>query len=130
LRYAAGAAAHVAGENENLDLGFISRLANYGRIMLESRGNLEPNRYLKKLAFHIETDVSLNEAKECFLCFEENMHAKLGCSHEYCIDCICGTAKARTKSFITCAMCRAEVDVVQVGSESIKAELQQKINAL
>ena len=86
--------------------------------------------HLKKLAFHIETDASLNEAKDCFLCCEEKPHAKLGCSHEYCIDCIFGIAKARTKSFITCAVCRAEVDLVQVGSEVIKADLKQKINTV
>lgn len=113
----------------NLDQGFIDRISEQGINMIAAMYQM-PNRHLQKLAFQIDTDASLNEVKDCFLCCEEKSHAKLGCSHEYCIDCIFGIAKARTKSFISCAVCRAEVDLVQVGSEAIKADLKQKINTV
>ena len=92
--------------------------------------NQNPQSHLKKLSFHVETDSSLEQAKECFICSEEAPHAKLGCTHEYCIDCLFGTAKARTKSFICCAVCRAEIDVVQVGTTETKTDLLQKISAV
>jgi hypothetical protein len=83
----------------------------------------------KKLDFHIETDTSLNQPKECCICFEDMMPVKLGCSHEMCLDCLCGIANSRKKykSVITCAMCRADIDIVYVETESKKAELKQKI---
>lgn len=88
----------------------------------------QPNAHLKKLDFHIKTDNSLEEAKECFICSEERPHAKLGCAHEYCIDCLFGTAKVRTKSFITCAVCRAEIEEVQVGTSETKTGLLQRLS--
>ena len=83
----------------------------------------------QKLVFHVEVDASLNEAKECCICYEDMMPVKLGCSHEMCLDCLCGIANSRKKSnpVITCAMCRADIDIVYVESESKKAELKQKI---
>ena len=101
----------------------VTRLLSLNRIP-------NPQSHLKKLSFHVETDSSLEQAKECFMCCEERPHAKLGCSHEYCIDCLFGTAKARTKSFICCAVCRAEIDVVQVGTTETKTDLLQKISAV
>ena len=49
-----------------------------------------------------------------------NPFARLGCSHEYCVDCVLGMAKVRTKSFIVCAICRGEVEEVQVGNAELK----------
>lgn len=106
------------------------RIENYTRIemviqMLQSDIVVQP----KKLEFHVEVDASLNEAKECCICYEDMMPVKLGCSHEMCLDCLCGLANAKKKSssVITCAMCRADIDIVYVESESKKAELKQKI---
>ena len=83
----------------------------------------------QKLKFHVEVDASLNEAKECCICYEDMMPVKLGCSHEMCFGCFCGMANSRKKSnpVITCAMCRADIDIVYVESESKKEELKQKI---
>lgn len=83
----------------------------------------------QKLSFHVEIDASLNEAKECCICYEDMFPVKLGCSHEMCLGCLCGVANAKKKSnsVITCAMCRADIDIVYVQSEEIKTELKQKI---
>jgi len=75
--------------------------------------------HLKPLEIQVTVDASL-QIKECDICCDTMPHAKLGCSHEYCVDCVFGSAKVRTKSFITCAMCRAEVNEVQVGSKFLK----------
>ena len=84
--------------------------------------------HLKKLNFRLKTDSSLAKAKECFMCCEERPHAKLGCSHEYCIDCLFGTAKVRTKTFITCAVCRAEIAEVQVGTVEIRIAMLRRLS--
>jgi hypothetical protein len=96
--------------------------------LLQREREEQSNAHLKKLDFHIKTDNSLEEAKECFICSEERPHAKLGCSHEYCIDCLFGTAKVRTKSFISCAVCRAEIEEVKVGTADTKTGLLQRLS--
>lgn len=85
--------------------------------------------HLKKLAIHVDVDNTLQN-QECNICFEIKPNAKLGCLHEYCVDCIFGSAKVRTKSFINCAMCRAEINELQVASLEIKNELLQKISSI
>jgi len=99
-----------------------------GMIRLQQLIQPQPQNHLKKLNFRLKTDNSLAEAKECFMCCEERPHAKLGCSHEYCIDCLFGTAKVRTKSFISCAVCRAEINEVQVGNADTKLSLLRRIS--
>ena len=81
---------------------------------------------LKPLEIQVTVDASL-QVKECDICFEAMPHARLGCSHEYCVDCVFGSAKVRTKSFITCAMCRAEVSEVQVGSQLLKFNFEKNM---
>jgi hypothetical protein len=89
----------------------------------------QPQAQPQKLKFNVEVDATLNEAKECCICYENMMPVKLGCSHEMCFGCFCGIANSRKKSnpVITCAMCRADIDIVYVESETKKAELKQKI---
>lgn len=101
-------------------------------LMLQAMQNphqdIEPRviAHLKPLEIQVTVDASL-QTKECDICCDTMPHAKLGCSHEYCVDCVFGSAKARTKSFITCAMCRAEVNEVQVGSQLMKFNLEKNI---
>jgi hypothetical protein len=76
--------------------------------------------HLKKLKIKVTLDKKLG-AQECFMCCDLNKpFARLGCSHEYCVDCVVKCAKVRTKSFIICAICRAEVAEVQVGNAELK----------
>ena len=60
-------------------------------------------------------------------CDEDKAIARLGCSHEYCMDCVLGTAKVRTKSFIVCAICRVEVEEIYVGNKELKKTFVAKI---
>jgi hypothetical protein len=82
--------------------------------------------HLKKLKIKINVDTDLT-VKECFMCCEDRPIARLGCSHEYCMDCVVGTAKVRTKSFIACAVCRAEVEEIQVLSADLKNSFLKQI---
>jgi len=92
--------------------------------------------HLKKLTFQIninpepdpDPDHPSLEVKECSICCENKPIAKLGCSHEYCVDCVYNSAKVRTKSFITCAMCRSEINVMQVANVETQKNLVEKIS--
>jgi len=89
----------------------------------------ESKNHLKKLDFQVDIDALLL-VQDCMICCDEKPNARLGCGHEYCVDCILGSAKVRTKTFITCAMCRAEIKTVQVGADEIKVDFLQKILAV
>jgi len=106
---------------------------DYARRVRDSRGLnpvvIESKNHLKKLDFHVDID-ELLLVQDCMICCDEKPNARLGCGHEYCVDCIFGSAKVRTKTFITCAMCRAEIKSVQVGADEIKVDFLQKILAV
>ena len=86
----------------------------------------EDKSHLKKLKIKVKLDKYL-EFKECFMCYDLKPHAKLGCQHEYCADCLVGTATVRTKTFITCAICRDEIKEVKVLTKELKEDLMCKL---
>lgn len=76
--------------------------------------------HLKKLKIKVNVDEKL-QSQECFMCCDEDKPiARLGCSHEYCVDCVVKCANVRTKSFIVCAMCRVEIAEVHVSNKALK----------
>lgn len=75
--------------------------------------------HLKKLKITVKLDKKL-QVQECFMCCADKPMAKLGCSHEYCVECVVNCAKVRTKSFIVCAVCRVEVGEIHVGNTELK----------
>jgi hypothetical protein len=89
----------------------------------------ESKDHLKKLDFKVDINACLL-VQDCMICCDEKPNARLGCGHEYCVECVLGSAKVRTKTFITCAMCRAEITSVQVGADEIKSDFLQKISAV
>lgn len=91
----------------------------------EREQNLE-KAHLKKLKIKVKLDKHL-ESKECFMCYDVKPQLRLGCDHEYCGDCLVGTAKVRTKTFITCAVCRTEITEVKVLNKELKENLVQQL---
>jgi len=68
------------------------------------------------------------EDEECAICYEENCKtAQLGCGHKFCGNCICEIAKATTKSFILCALCRDEINEIKVSDEETNRQLKEYI---
>jgi len=83
--------------------------------------------HLKKLKIKVKLDKKL-QVQECFMCCDEDKPiARLGCSHEYCMDCVVKCAKVRTKSFIVCAMCRVEVEEIHIGNKELKKSLTAQL---
>jgi hypothetical protein len=98
---------------------------------IRQRQENESKMHLKKLEFQIKIDPDTSlEVEECCICCENKPIAKLGCSHEYCVDCIYNSAKVRTKSFITCAMCRSEINEVHVANIETQKTLVEKISCV
>jgi hypothetical protein len=65
------------------------------------------------------------EDEECAICYEDTCKtAQLGCGHKFCANCICEVAKATTKSFILCALCRDEITEIKVSDEDTKKQLE------
>lgn len=93
--------------------------------------NREPSStsHLKKLEIAMSI-TGCKEENECAVCLDKKEIVRLGCSHEYCEECIVGIAKSRTKSFIKCPLCRSEVTEIQVASEEIKRDLLQELMAV
>ena len=119
----------------------------YGRVnhMLEAQGRGENmNAYFQQLdeplqqiqeQIHVQplqlavtVDASLT-VQECCICYDNKQMAKLGCNHEFCTDCIVGSATGRQKSFITCAMCRTEITEVAVIDDVNKTEMETRFGA-
>lgn len=116
-----------------LELGIIRDIQIYSPVIQQQpqqppQPQAQPKKesHLKKLKIKLKVDKKL-ESKECFMCYDIKTHVKLGCDHEYCADCLVGTAKVRTKTFITCAVCRAEVGEVCVKNGEIKKSLAQEL---
>ena len=82
--------------------------------------------HLKKLKIKVKIDKYL-EVKECFMCYDLKPNLKLDCHHEYCADCLVGTAKVRTKTFLNCAVCRSEIKEVNVLTKELKTELMSQL---
>jgi hypothetical protein len=121
-------------ENPNVRQHLLMVLSQQARDELRAIGTLRaielgmvPERnpekaHLKKLKIKVKIDKHL-DFKECFMCYDLKPHAKLGCDHEYCADCLVGTAKVRTKTFISCAVCRTEIKEVNVLTSELKKDL-------
>jgi hypothetical protein len=91
----------------------------------------QPILRVEKLTFHIEVD-NLQDEKECYLCCEVKQHAKLGCNHEMCVDCLFEIANTRKKSkpVIMCPYCRTDIDIVYVGDDLNRNKLANKIDSI
>ena len=112
-----------------LELGIVREMIQHPQPLQQQPPQPRPKKeksHLKKLKIKLKVDKKL-ESKECFMCYDTKTHVKLGCDHEYCADCLVGTAKVRTKTFITCAVCRAEVGEVCVKNAEIKKSLAQEL---
>jgi hypothetical protein len=96
------------------------------RARAHAAGRAYPSSHLKKLSIQIA--VVQVENKECDICCDsENPTAKMGCSHEFCVGCVNRLCSSRTKSFISCPMCRAEISSIQVSNAEIKTSLDSQI---
>lgn len=81
------------------------------------------------LSIKVNVNPSINEIKECDVCYgEKKPTAKLGCSHEFCVECVSQLCKLTQNTFISCPMCRADVSNIQVGNQEMCQSLNSQIS--
>lgn len=89
--------------------------------------HVDSKAHLQKLNINVTVNTDL-VPQECFMCYDENKSlAEFGCGHSYCTDCVVNTAKSRTKSVITCAVCREDIAEIKVGTEDLRAAVSARI---
>ena len=69
---------------------------------------------------------------KCSICWDDkelNTFVKLGCSHEFCKDCIKQSLQNETRETPCCAFCRADIKFLELRLESIKNEFDNLITS-
>lgn len=82
----------------------------------------EAESYMPKLAISITVFKDL-PIEECCVCLEDKQMSLLGCNHSCCSACLSSVAKKRTKVFIVCPLCRANITDVLVDSDSAQNQM-------
>ena len=96
--------------------------------------NRERNNVNRKL--NITTNLVIdknNEICECNICLDEKEiinFVKLGCTHEFCKDCVIKTLKTDQRDNPCCALCRTEIKSIDSRIESVHNELSEVISEL
>ena len=108
----------------NMDIYYLARygcmryghpINTYHRILqdLLLQRQMQPNQHLNKLSITVSVLPELS-IEECCCCLEDQQMSQLNCGHRCCSMCVINIAKKRTKSFICCPLCRAEISTVQI----------------
>jgi len=108
-----------------IDINMASRI--FLDILLQDR-----TKHNKK--FNVRTKIIKYVNKnmcECNICYNEIKHehfVKLNCGHEFCKECIKQTFKHVTTKAPQCAFCRAEINNLELSSETICNEFNDLLN--
>ena len=84
----------------------------------------------KKFSIFTSLESNDKETNECSICFEEhncNKFIKLGCSHEFCKDCIIKSFKHEKKDFVSCPLCRGTIQHIKSRTNEVHEELSEFI---
>lgn len=103
-----------------INVSLMGLLRNLHYIPENNKAHLQP------LQINVSIEDTL-EVSDCFICYDNKHLAELGCGHSYCTDCIVNTAKTRTKSLITCAICRQDIAEIKVGTEDLRAAVSARL---
>jgi hypothetical protein len=83
-----------------------------------------PTVNLQKLTITVTVSPDL-PTEDCCICLNEKQMSSFNCGHSCCSGCLTSIAKKRTKSFVLCPLCRAEIQTLQVVNDDV---LQQMNN--
>jgi len=67
--------------------------------------------------------------EDCCCCLDKKQMTQFNCKHSCCQDCFISIAKKRTKSFICCPLCRAEIQEVQVINHDSSLKMKEDISS-
>ena len=81
---------------------------------------------LQKLAITVTVTPDLL-VEDCCICLDEKQMSLLGCGHSCCGGCLTSMAKKRTKSFLLCPLCRAEIQTLQVVNDAVLNQMKKDL---
>ena len=84
------------------------------------------NSHLMKLAIAVTVTTTL-PIEDCCICLDEKQMSLLGCGHSCCSCCLTTIAKQRTKSFLVCPLCRAEIQTLQVVNDAVLKHMKKEL---
>jgi hypothetical protein len=84
------------------------------------------NSHLMKLAIAVTVSSEL-PTEDCCICLDEKQMSLLGCGHSCCSGCLTTIAKKRTKSFLLCPLCRAEIQTLQVVNDAVLKQMNKEL---
>lgn len=120
---------YINNINENIDINENMDNIIQSLILLNSIGSLTRNQS-RRIDIDIkleETQVVIEENKECCICYEEHMcynFVTLDCKHEFCKNCIKTQLKnITTSNTLRCGLCRHNVKCLEVKTNEILEEL-------
>jgi hypothetical protein len=85
----------------------------YSAVEIYHMHGLNPDKsHLRRLEIEVISQSNEIELVECCICMETKHSVTTGCGHEMCVNCTMQLAISRNKSFISCPLCRADINVV------------------
>ena len=93
---------------------------------LLTNGQPAVNSHLKKLSIAVTVTPNL-PVEDCCCCLDEKQMSLLGCGHSCCSCCLTAIAKKRTKSFLLCPLCRAEIQTLQVVNDAVLKQMNKEL---
>jgi len=102
----------------------LSTEAYYSAVDLYYSSSFQPNKsHLRRLQIGVVQNKGKPTFTECCVCLDAKSPVKTNCGHEMCSACIMRVAASRTKSFISCPLCRTDIKVVYTYESKFKMEI-------
>ena len=94
----------------------------------------EENAATNTISLVVDNNIDNYENKDeickCSICWDDkelNTFVKLGCSHEFCKDCIIQTLRSDQTNLHCCSICRTKVQTIVLKTDAIKTEIAENI---
>lgn len=95
--------------------------------LLAQRADRHADRHAaQKLAITVTVAPDLL-VEDCCICLDEKQMSSFNCGHSCCGVCLTSMAKKRTKSFICCPLCRAEIQTLRVVNDDVLKQMNQDL---
>jgi len=102
----------------------LSTEAYYSAVDLYYSSSFQANKsHLRRLQIGVVQKNGKPDPVECCVCLDAKSPVKINCGHEMCSACIMRVAASRTKSFISCPLCRADIKVAYTYESKFKMEI-------
>jgi hypothetical protein len=86
----------------------------------------QPSINSQKLAITVTVAPNL-PTEDCCICLNETQMSRFNCGHSCCSCCLTSMAKKRTKSFLSCPLCRAEIQTLQVVNDAVLKQMNKDL---